>query len=95
MQGKTSLLALEGIVSGVAPFQLPGNDIDFALGAQWRRETCENGAPAGALNDGDTYPCPAGPEISDCPEAERSGLFGSLPPQFNQREQRDIHSIFA
>ena len=80
IKGRTSLLALESIISGAAPFQLLGNDIDFALGAQWRRETFENGPRPGALNDGNINPCPAGPGITDCPEAERSGLFGYLPP---------------
>ena len=94
-RGKTSLLTLEGIVSGAAPFQLLGNEIDFALGAQWRRETFENGPVPGALNDGGVNPCPAGPGLSGCPEEERSGLFGYLPPLFVVDEERDIYSIFG
>ena len=95
VKGRTSLLVLEGIVSGPAPFQLLGNGIDFALGAQWRRETFENGPMPGALNDGSVNPCPAGPGITDCPEAERSGLFGYLPPHFTVDEARDIYSVFG
>ena len=95
IKGKTSLLVVEGIVSGAAPFRLLGNDIDFALGAQWRRETFENGPLPRALNDGDVNPCPAGPGIIDCPEAERSGLFGYLPPHFTVDETRDIYSVFG
>ena len=95
IKGKTSLLVVEGIVSGAAPFRLLGNDIDFALGAQWRRETFENGPLPGALNDGNVNPCPAGPGIIDCPEAERSGLFGYLPPHFTVDETRDIYSVFG
>ena len=95
VRGKTSLLTLEGIISGPAPFQLLGNGIDFALGAQWRRETFENGPVPGALNDGNVNPCPAGPGITDCPEAERSGLFGYLPPQYTVNEERDIYSVFG
>ena len=94
-RGKTSLLVLESIVSGAAPFQLLGNEVDFALGAQWRRETFENAPTPGALNDGDVNPCPAGPGITACPEAERSGLFGYLPPQFTVDESRDIYSVFG
>ena len=60
IRGKTSLLVLEGIVSGVLPFQFLGNDIDFALGAQWRRETFKMGPIPGASNDGNVNPCPAG-----------------------------------
>ena len=67
----------------------------FALGAQWRRETFKNGPVPGALNDGNVNPCPAGPGITDCPEAERSGLFGYLPPQFTVDEERDIYSVFG
>ncbi len=94
-KGKTSLLVLEGIVSGALPFQFLGNGMDFALGAQWRRETFENGPIAGALNDGHANPCPAGPGITDCPEEERSGVFGYLPPQFIVDEARDIYSVFG
>ena len=95
VRGKTSLLVLEGIASGIAPFQFLGNEIDFAIGAQWRRETFENGPIPGALNDGNVNPCPAGPGITDCPEAERSGLFGYLPPHFAVDENRDIYSVFG
>ncbi|MDE0514158.1 MAG: TonB-dependent receptor [Gammaproteobacteria bacterium] len=94
-RGKTSLLVLEGIVSGPAPFRLMDNEIDFALGAQWRRETFKNGPIRGALNDGNVNPCPAGPGITNCPESERSGLFGYLPPQFTVDEARDIYSVFG
>ena len=95
IRGRTSLLVLEGIVSGTAPFQLLENDIAFALGAQWRRENFENGPIPGALNDGNANPCPAGPGVTDCPEAERSGLFGYLPPHFTVDENRDIYSVFG
>ena len=47
------------------------------------------------MNDGSVYPCPAGPGITDCPEAERSGLFGYLPPHFTVDEARDIYSVFG
>ena len=95
IRGRTSLLVLEGIVSGTAPFQLLENDIAFALGAQWRRENFENGPIPGALNDGNANPCPAGPGVTDCPEAKRSGLFGYLPPHFTVDENRDIYSVFG
>ena len=95
VRGKTSLITFEGIISGPAPLQLLGNGIDFALGAQWRRETFENGPIPGALNDGNVNPCPAGPGITDCPEAERSGLFGYLPPHYDVDESRDIYSVFG
>ena len=95
VRGKTSLLVLEGIASGPVPFRFMENEIDFALGAQWRRETFENGPVPGALNDGDAHPCPSGPGITDCPEAERSGLFGFLPPYYLVDENRDIHSVFG
>ena len=95
VRGRTSLLVLEGIASGIAPFRVLDNGIDFALGAQWRRETFENGPVPGALNDGNVNPCPAGPGITNCPEAERSGLFGYLPPHFAVDENRDIYSVFG
>ena len=55
----------------------------------------QNDPIPGAFNDGNAHPCPAGPGITTCPDAERTGLFGFLPPVFAVDEQRSIYSIFS
>lgn len=93
LRGDTSLLAIEGILSGPAPFGWDG--VDFALGAQWRRETYRSGPPPGAWNDGIAHPCSTGPGITQCAAELRTGLFGFLPPHFAIDEERDIGSLFG
>ena len=94
VEGETSLLVLEGVLTGTVPFSLPGGDIDFAAGVQWRNESYASNALSGGLNDGLAYPCVAGPEIKDCTSG-RTGLFGFLPPVFPIDADRNIQSIFG
>ena len=96
IMSESSLLAVEGAVSGAVPaWKLPGGEAEFALGGQWRRETWRFGPTPGGLNDGGIHPCANGPHITDCAAAERTGLFGFLPPNFHNDELRDIHSLFG
>ncbi|MCZ0942746.1 MAG: TonB-dependent receptor [Gammaproteobacteria bacterium] len=90
--GETSLLVLEGILTGALPWALSGNELNFAVGAQWRSETYESGPYE--LNDFSLFPCAAGPEIKDC-TTNRNGLFGFLPPGSHIDEDRDIYSVFG
>ena len=92
--GETSLLTLDGLLTGALGLQLAGGAAEFALGAQMRRETYRVHASPGAFNDGLRYPCVAGPEIRDCARG-RTGLFGFLPPDFPIDAERDIHSLFG
>lgn len=96
IMGDSSLLSVEGTISGAVPaWELSGGEAEFALGGQWRRETWRFGPEPGALNDGDVNPCSNGPGITDCGAAQRTGLFGFLPPNFHSEESRDIHSLFG
>ena len=90
--GETSLFVLEGIFTGALPWTVPGGEVNFAVGAQWRSETYES-RPF-ELNDFSLYPCAAGPEIQDC-TANRGGLFGFLPPGSHIDEDRDIYAVFG
>jgi len=93
-KGETSLLVVEGILTGELPFfEMPAGTIDYAFGFQYRDETYESGQ-YGNFYDGDVYPCAAGPELKDCTSG-RTGLFGFLPPGFEIDEDRDIWAIFA
>ena len=93
--GETSLLTLEGILSGTfGVVELPGGAVDYAFGFQYRDETYESGVAGDSLYNGHVYPCAAGPEIKDC-TAGRTGLFNFLPPTFPIDQERDIRSLFA
>ncbi len=92
-RGNTSLLALDAIFSGALPWwSLPGGEMNFALGFQWRRETYRI-TPLGFSNF-EQYPCAAGPEIKDC-TTDRNGLYSFLPPGFPIDEKRNIYSFFG
>ena len=92
-RGKTSLLVLDAIFSGALPWwNLPGGEMNFALGFQWRSETYRV-KPLG-FSAFEQFPCAAGPEIKDC-TTDRNGLYGFLSPGFPIDEQRDIYSFFG
>ena len=94
IEGETSLLVLEGLLTGSLPFSLPGGDMAFAAGVQRRSESYATNALPGGLNDGLAYPCVAGPEIKNCVRG-RTGLFGFLPPNFPIDSDRNITSVFG
>ena len=94
-EGETSLLVLEGVVTGELDFmQMAAGNIDYAVGVQYRDETYESGVDVSSFFNGVTYPCAAGPEIRDC-ETGRTGLFGFLPPSFPIDDGRSIWSVFG
>ena len=94
-KGETSLLVLEGILTGQLDFlQLAGGNVEYAAGMQYRSETYESGVDDSDFFNGITYPCSAGPEIKDC-ETGRTGLFGFLPPSFPIDDERRIWSAFG
>ena len=91
--GKTSLLVLDALFSGILPWwTLPGGDLNFAAGFQWRSETYKT-TPL-AFSDFERFPCAAGPEIKDC-TTDRIGLYSFLAPGFPIDEERDIYSFFG
>ena len=90
--GETSLFVLEGVLSGPMNFELDGGQVDYAVGAHWRRESYES-APWD-INNFDLFPCSAGPEIKDC-TIRRNGLFGFLPPSTDIDESRNIYALFG
>ena len=92
-EGETSLLTIEGILSGeFANLDLGAGSVAYAVGFQYRDETYESG-PTGFYN-GNNFPCNAGPEIKDCTTG-RTGLFGFLPPGFDIDQDRDIWALFG
>ncbi len=93
-EGETSLLVLEGVLTGTLPYELPAGQMAFAAGVQQRSESYASNVLSGGLNDGLAYPCVAGPEIKNCATG-RTGLFGFLPPGFPIDSDRNIQSVFG
>ena len=94
-EGETSLLVLEGFVTGELNFlRTPAGAIEYATGVQYRNETYQSGVDGNSFYHGLTYPCAAGPEIKDC-DTGRTGLFGFLPPSFPIDDSRSIWSVFG
>ena len=90
--GETSLLMVEGVISGILDVDLGAGNLDYAVGAHLRRETY-NSTPHD-INDFNQFPCTAGPEIQDC-TVNRNGLFGFLPPSTEINESRSIYAMFG
>ena len=93
-EGETSLLTLEGIITGSTGWELSAGGVDFAAGFQYRDESYESRQQDGSFYDGNLFPCNAGPEITNC-ETGRTGLFNFLPPGFEIDDDRDIWALFA
>ena len=93
-EGETSLLTLEGIITGSTGWEMSAGGVDFAAGFQYRDESYESRQQDGSFYDGNLFPCNAGPEITNC-ETGRTGLFNFLPPGFEIDDDRDIWALFA
>ena len=100
-KGRSSLLAFETMLSAPTGWNLAGGPVEFALGAQLRRETYdrreysrENGPRGGALQNLALYPCRGSPALADC-RAGRTGVFTYLPPGHDMETDRVIYSAFG
>ena len=99
--GHTSLTVVDVLLNGDAPWLLAGGPLQYAFGAQWRREayerreySAERGPRGGALQDLSLYPCRGGPAIADCATG-RTGVFSYLPPGYDVNTSRPIYSVFG
>ena len=100
-KGESSLLVMESVLSGESNWLLAGGAVEYAIGAQIRRETYdrreysrETGAHGGALQDLKLYPCQGGPSLLDC-EVGRVGVFTYLPPAHEMETDRMVYSAFG
>lgn len=100
-KGESSLLVLESVLSGDSTWFLAGGAVEYAIGAQIRRETYdrreysrETGPRGGALQDLGLYPCQGGPSLTDC-EVGRVGVFTYLPPAHEMETDRVVYSAFG
>jgi iron complex outermembrane receptor protein len=87
------LTVAEAIVSGSTGLSLPGGNISFALGGQYRKLKFEG--DYGAFNDINENPCPGSLEfnVRTCPT--RSGLFGFLGATADARDSGDVRAAFG
>ena len=100
-EGESSLLSLEAVLHGDPPWRFAGGTVEYALGAQMRREryarrefSDETGPRGGALQDVALYPCRGGPAIADCASG-RTGVFIYLPPAYEADSDRVIYAVFG
>ena len=100
-KGRSSLLVFESMLSAPSGWNLRGSPVEFALGAQLRRETYdrreysrETGPRGGALQNLALYPCQGGPALEEC-RAGRTGVFTYLPPGHDMETDRLIYSLFG
>ena len=100
-KGRSSLLAVDGVLNGSTAWQFGGGAVAYAAGAQIRREdysrreySVEPGPRGGALQDVDRYPCRGSPALADC-TAGRSGVFLYLPPGYDIEASRLVYAAFG
>lgn len=100
-KGESSLLVFDTVLSTDSNWALRGGTVEYALGAQIRRETYdrsiysrEQGPHGGALQDLSLYPCRGGPAITDC-QSGRVGVFTYLPPGHEMETDREVYSLFG
>ena len=101
LEGFASLLSVEAVVRGVTKWAPIDTLVDFAFGAQFRREsyerrayTNERGLRGGALHDLELYPCRGGPTVFDC-NMGRTGVFSYLPPAYDIDAARSVYALFG
>lgn len=100
-KGRSSLVALDGVLRGDTAWQLGGGAVSYAAGLQMRREdylrreySAGDAPRGGALQDVDRYPCRASPALADCSEG-RTGVFMYLPPGYDVDANRLVYAAFG
>ena len=86
-----SLLVVDAVVNGKLPWTLPGGDIGWAAGAQYRRSELENSLGS-AYQDRRINPCPV-PGQLNC--AVQTGPYIFLGQSTPSRLEDSIYALFA
>lgn len=88
---RNQLLVIDAILSGQSGIELPGGEIGFALGLQYRRDWYSNRG-LNAESDATINPCPT-PGDTSC--ASRTGLFNFSGPVSRVNLTRDVKAAFG
>ncbi|MFN5901521.1 MAG: TonB-dependent receptor plug domain-containing protein [Novosphingobium sp.] len=92
-QAFTTQLVLDAVISGQTGIVLPGGDVGFALGVQYRRNTYSrryNDVSNLAIN-----PCPGSPLNPAATCSPQTGALGFLGTNLNGNSKGDVIATFA
>lgn len=89
---QSSLLVLDGVLNGTTDLTLPGGQIGWALGAQYRKSTYKN--RGSDLVDPAVTPCLATPDffVTDC--TLRNGALSFISPTTPVNLSGDVYGVF-
>lgn len=89
----TRQTVFEGVVSGKTGLSLPGGDVGFALGAQYRKGSYRRVySPTANL---DFFPCPGTPLNPAATCTQQTGALGFLGTNRNGQSKSDVWAAFA
>lgn len=83
----------EAVISGRTGISLPGGEVGFALGAQYRKNSYRRSY--NAVSNLDTYPCPGSPLNPAATCTQQTGALGFLGTNRNGQSKSDVWSAFA
>jgi iron complex outermembrane receptor protein len=90
---RTRQFVADAVVSGQTGIELPGGQVAFALGAQYRKETF-----ARVYNDDSNLainPCPGTPLNPGATCSPQTGALGFLGTNLNQFADTDVYALYA
>lgn len=83
----------EAVLSGQSGFSLPGGEVGFAVGAQYRKNYYTR--TYSPINNLDFFPCPGTPLNPAATCSPQTGALGFLGTNRNQRSNADVYAVFA
>lgn len=89
------LFVLDAVINGPVGFELPGGDVQFAAGVQFRRDIYE--IDVNAAGNAQVNPCINTPDyfVTNCTGAARNGpnvFLGTFTPQ---KVDQDVYAVFG
>lgn len=92
-QAFTDQFVADAVISGRTGVTLPGGEVGFALGAQYRRNTYSR--RYSDVNNLDVYPCPGTPLNPAATCTQQTGALGFLGTNRNGDSEGDVLAAFA
>ncbi|MEA3264243.1 MAG: TonB-dependent receptor [Pseudomonadota bacterium] len=92
-QAFTTQLVADAVISGQTGLTLPGGDVGFALGVQYRRNTYSR--RYNDVSNLDLTPCPGTPLNPAATCSPQTGALGFLGTNRNGDSQGDVYAAFA
>lgn len=92
-QAYTTQLVADMVLSGQTGINLPGGEIGFAIGGQYRKNTYQR--RYNDVSNLDVYPCPGTPLNPAATCAQQTGALGFLGTNRNGDSQGDVRAAFA